>query len=512
MSKTSSLTHCDLHTTRRQAEVTPRVALRLSGASPTATLGLFAGDIGTLECALLERMYYCQVGGVFVPPPDVSKLIVERRLGPLRSKLVSRMPNYAPCDYDSFVAMYQGPKKALYARALASLSEAPLNRRDATSKCFVKREKCNVSKAPRVIQPRSPRYNIAIGRFLKPIEHSVYESLRRVSGVKRRVVAKGLNLDQVGKLMYHKWNGFSNPVAVGMDATKFDMHVGPEMLEFEHSFYRMLFPNHLAELNPLLSWQMNNRGVGYAPDGKLKYSVRGKRFSGDMNTAMGNCIIMCLMVVAYCREKGIKYDYVNNGDDCVVFMEREDEPHFRVGLEQWFLDLGFRMIAEPTVNILEQVEFCQMHPVLIGGRYRMVRNPKAAIEKDSFCVRTLNHDDSFAEWSSGVAEGGFAIADGVPVLRAFYNYLHGGSSVRSHMLDDTGMRRMARGMINRNREVDDDARWSFYLAFGIDPEAQLSLEDWFNSHEWTSEIGDWHSSGLPTDIFLYPKPYQPRNA
>lgn len=513
MSKRSGLTHSDLSTTRRQAEVPPRVALRLTGASPAPTLGLFAGDIDTLECALLERMYYCKVGDEFVSPPAVDGAIVEQRLGELGRKLVGRMPDYAPCTYDEFVDMYQGPKKASYLRALQSLSEAPVCRQDATSKCFVKREKCNVTKAPRVIQPRSPRYNIAIGRFLKPIEHQVYEALRRVAGVKRRVVAKGLNLDNIGKLLYHKWVGFVDPVAVGMDATKFDMHVGPEMLGFEHSIYRKLFPQHLAELNPLLEWQMNNRGVGYAPDGKLKYSVRGKRFSGDMNTAMGNCILMCLMVISYCQHKGIKFDLVNNGDDCVVFMEREDEAHFRVGLEQWFLELGFRMVAEATVDILEQVEFCQMHPVLVDGRYRMVRNPGVAIEKDSLCVRTLNHDDSFEEWASGVATGGFAIADGVPVLRAFYNYLHGGRNVRRHMLDDTGMSRMARGMVDCNREVADETRWSFYLAFGIDPHAQSVLEDWFNSHGWTSRTIDGFVTGLPDaeKTLLYPEPYRPRH-
>lgn len=510
MSRRSGLTHSDLHTTRKQAEVKPREALKLTSASPTHSLGLFAGDIDTLECALLERMFYCKVGDGFESPPAVSREILERRLGGLAKELVKRMPDYAPCLYDEFVDMYQGPKKATYARALASLSEHPLERQDATSKCFVKREKCNVSKAPRVIQPRSPRYNIAIGRFLKPIEHQVYEAIRRVAKVKTRVVAKGLNLDQIGKLMWQKWHGFADPVAVGMDATKFDMHVGPEMLDWEHNIYRRLFPQHLDELNPLLDWQMNNRGVGYAPDGKLKYSVKGKRFSGDMNTAMGNCLIMCFMVVAYCRERGIKFDLINNGDDCVVFMERQDEAAFRVGLEQWFLDLGFRMVAEATVDILEQVEFCQMHPVLIGGRYRMVRNPGVAIEKDSFCVRTLDHKDSFAEWASGVAAGGYVTCDGVPVMRSFYRYLDAGMTVRQHMVDDTGMRRMTRGMVNHNREVSCESRWSFYLAFGIDPHAQLALEEWFESHDWTTQYVDEFVTALPGAESLFrPAPYIP---
>lgn len=454
-------------------------------------------------------MFYCKVGDEFLAPPQVSKAVVNARLRPLADQLLRVMPDYAPCLLDEFVEMYQGPKKALYARAVSSLCEQPIDRQDATSKCFVKREKCNVSKAPRVIQPRTPRYNAALGRFIKPLEHPLYEGIRRVSGCRSRVVAKGLNLNQIGSLIARKWAGFERPVAIGMDATKFDMHVGPTMLGFEHSIYLRLFPNHKAELKRLLDWQMNNRGVGYAPDGKLKYSVKGKRFSGDMNTAAGNCLLMCFMVIAYCRERGVKFDLINNGDDCVVFMEREDEARFRAGLEQWFLDLGFRMVAEDTVHILEQVEFCQMHPVSIGGSYRMVRNPGVAIEKDSFCVRTLNHDDSFAEWASGVAQGGYAIADGIPVLRSFYGHLDARIRVREHILDDTGMRRMARGMVDSGREIEEETRWSFYLAFGIDPHAQRCLEDWFATHTWESTVLDTHISGLPHANLLKPTPYQP---
>lgn len=484
----SVLSHRDLHTTRIQAEVTPRVALKMNGLSPPATLGLFAGDIDTLECALLERMFFCKVGDEFLAAPHVDPSLVSSRLGPLASDIVRLMPDYASCTLDEFPLMYQGPKKALYERAVASLADNPVGREDSISKSFVKREKCNTTKAPRVIQPRSPRYNACLGRFLKPLEHPMYESLRRTARAPKRIIAKGLNLDQIGKLIYQKWHRFSDPVAVGMDATKFDMHVSPAILAWEHDVYRKLFPLDQQELNRLLRWQMHNVGRGYAPDGKLKYEVLGKRFSGDMNTAMGNCMIMSMMVVAYCRERGIPFDLVNNGDDCVVFMDRSSEPTFRVGLEQWFLELGFRMVAEATVDCLEKIEFCQMHPVLIDGRYRMVRNPTAAIEKDTFCVRTLNHDDSYQEWVSGVATGGLAACDGVPVMAQFYSSLKSDCNVRRHMIDDTGMSRMTRGMVYSGREVDEDARYSFYLAFGIDPDRQRAIEHWYSSVPWDPSV------------------------
>ena len=70
---------------------------------------------------------------------------------------------------------------------------------------------------------------------------------------------------------------------------KFDMHVSPAALAWEHSIYTSIFPRDKF-LKKLLRWQMNNRGAGYCGDGSLKYSVTGKRFSGDMNTGLGNCL------------------------------------------------------------------------------------------------------------------------------------------------------------------------------------------------------------------------------
>lgn len=433
-------------------------------------------------------MYYCQDGPDFVGVPAVDPTVVDRLLSPFGDAVVREHGFSTPVSLEEFVEMYKGPKKMLYQRAVESLGSAPVERADAKSKSFVKVEKGNPAKAPRVIQPRDPRYNAALGRYIKPIEHTLYQAIARVYG-DGPTVMKGYNLEQVATIIRGKWESFEDPVAVGLDAKRFDMHVTAEVLEgFEHRIYRTIFGWADRGLARLLEWQVDNRGVGYAPDGSLKYEVRGKRFSGDMNTALGNCLIMCAMVWAYSRERGVPTKLVNNGDDCVVFMERKDLARFSADLDKWFLELGFRMTVEPPAYSLEEVEFCQMHPVACSGGWRMVRNPRTSLEKDSLCTRPIPDHKTLKGWFTAVGDGGVAVASGVPILQAFYAmYVRWGEGQQSHILSNevTGMSFLSRGLAKEAAEITEGARYSFFCAFGITPDTQIAVEEYFNTLEFT---------------------------
>jgi hypothetical protein len=66
------------------------------------------------------------------------------------------------------------------------LALKPIRVLDSHLKTFVKAEKINWSTkpdpAPRVIQPRDPRYNVEVGRFLLPLEHKVYDKIDELFG------------------------------------------------------------------------------------------------------------------------------------------------------------------------------------------------------------------------------------------------------------------------------------------------------------------------------------------
>jgi hypothetical protein len=450
---------------------------------PERTLKINNADIDTLSSALLERMYYCKVDGEFVSPPVPEQKRVFKRLRSFRAKLLHYFDGSpSRISPEQFAEMYTGRKRTIYENAVELLTRNGVCRKDSRSDAFVKCEKVNPTKAPRCIQPRNPVYNVAVGTYLKHIEHKLYASIQRTFSSDTYIVLKGLNVVEIADVLHQKWCEFDSPVGIGLDATKFDMHVSLPMLRWEHSIYESLYVGD-RELSKLLRWQRHNRGTGRCDDGKLTYKVDGRRFSGDMNTALGNCEIMCGLVYSYAKSRGVHIQLANNGDDCMVIMERQDMVKFSFGLDAWFLEMGFRMTVEPPRYVFEELEFCQMHPVYAGGLWKMVRNFDTAREKDSFSLLNLSNPSAYLKWLGAVGECGLALAGGVPIVQSFYQAM-------ARVGLDSGMLRsvaMQSGfvMLTKRLEakyiaVDDDARFSFYKAFGLTPDEQVALEEYYD--------------------------------
>jgi len=467
----------------------------MDGIAPrNRSLQVNDSSLDTMACALLERMYFCKVGSDYLSPPQPAVAHIFRTLSKFRSRLLRYLGRGStPVSTESFVLMYQGRKRKIYEAAETNFHLYGVTRKDAQSIMFVKLEKVNPTKAPRCIQPRTPLYNLALGVYLKPIEHRVYAKIQQVFKSETPVVFKGLNVEGMASAMRGKWEKFSQPVAVGLDATKFDMHVSTSMLKWEHSIYVEMFGGS-KELSKLLSWQINNVGKGYAHDGKLDYKVQGRRFSGDMNTAMGNCLIMCAMIYSWSVERGTAIELANNGDDCIVIMEQRDLPLWEEGLQEWFLHLGFRMVVEQPVYTFEHIEFCQMHPVLCGEEYRMVRNFSSAREKDSMCLLNLRCESDWRKWMGAVGECGLALCSGVPVFQAYYQYManHGlQSKMNEAVVMQSGMLHMSFGLESKVSPVLDSTRYSFYKAFDITPDEQLALEKYYA--EYSGKFGGFET-------------------
>lgn len=484
LDQTSELSHPNLILQRNQAPCRVRrfhVVTCISGK--LRTLKINNAGIDTLNAALLERMYFCMVDGVFTPPPVVDRKHVFSKLSCFRSGLLKKIGTKPTKLFpEEFVEMFRGRKKTIYSNALDEYYELGVLAKHAVSAAFVKCEKVNPGKAPRCIQPRHPVYNIGLGCYLKHIEHRIYKSINKMFG-ERHVVMKGYNVEEIGEIIANKWNSFDKPVAIGLDATKFDMHVSAEMLLWEHSLYKELYNND-KELARLLKMQVNNKGVGHCDDGKLKYSVKGRRFSGDMNTALGNCLIMCAMVWQYARERDIPIKFINNGDDCVVFMERDYEGKFVQGLDEWFIKMGFRMTREPSAHNLEDVEFCQMRVLKTSRGNIAVRNFDTAREKDSMCLFPLDNDKAMKKWLYAVGECGLALCGGVPVLESMYKcYMRNGvkSSMGEAVHMQSGMRMLAVRMQAKEAIITPDARVSFMLAWGYTPDEQRAMESFYDA-------------------------------
>jgi hypothetical protein len=452
------------------------------GCAPTCGLKVHNNDIPNALRGLYERVYRVPVEGGFASPPRPCSDVWRENLKIIPRSLYKYLPHAAPITQHEFVDRYRGRRKAVYASAVESLARRPVRHTDAFLSTFVKAEKVNPLKAPRLIQPRGPRYNVCVGQYLKDLEGPLCGAIARMWGGK--TVMKGLNADGTGVELHKMWSQFDKPAAIGLDASRFDQHVSRIALEWEHSVYLQCFNKEdRRELARLLKWQLDNHGYINCPDGRIKYKVEGCRMSGDMNTGMGNCLIMCCLVYAYCDFRKIHARLANNGDDCTVIMEQKDVDVFNTGLDQWFTEMGFTMKVEDPVYEIEHIEFCQSHPVQVNGTYRMVRKP-STMAKDLITVIPLDVGDAARKYVGAIGDCGSALNSGVPVQQDFYSMLRKfGVRGMTHPTFECGMMNLSRGMVDRYNDPTPETRYSYWMAFGVTPDVQIALEDWYRSHD-----------------------------
>lgn len=497
--KSDAPEHPDLEVTRFPGDPKTRTFGIVRGINPPLDILVHSDDINTLERAVKERVFFVKRDGEFrTPPRPKSDEDFENRLLPFRVAIQRFLPKTAPMTAVQFAGTYRGRKAKIYGDAVESLCRDDFTVKDSHIKVFVKLEKTNFTAkpdaVPRVISPRDPRFNVKLGRYLRQVEDRLYAAIAKVFGDK--TVIKGVNATESARLIKDKWDSFSNPCAVGLDAERFDQHVSRSALRWEHGIYVDSFKcrKHKNELSSLLKMQLHNTCRGYCSDGKLKYKVVGGRMSGDMNTGLGNCLLMCAMIYSYARHIDVNIKLANNGDDCVVFMETKDQQRFTEGVNDYFLQLGFSMQVEEPVYQLEHVVFCQTQPVCSGvvGEYIMVRDPRLAVAKD--CVSTTWYTTRKLQqgWLHAVGMGGLAMAGGIPVLQEFYNCLAkaGRHYKKVGDVQSWGVRSLGIGMTRSYTAISDASRVSFWEAFGITPEQQIKSEAIYRNATVSVEDGE----------------------
>jgi len=488
----------------------------VTGLSPPSKLGVFNNNLENGYRAFAERYFMCSVGGVFQPALTSTdqEWVMDVNMEQYCEELVKNLDLAPVASIREVVDCYKGAKKKVYLEASERYWRDGVRKMDAMLRSFVKFEKCALDKAPRVINPRSPIYNLVLGRFLKKNEHSYFDAIAKVFK-QEKVVIKGVDAKETGRLMRGMWDQLSSPVAIGGDATKFDMHVSREALEFEHICYlRPYFQsythtvrayramqgwcsrhpnddmpkgNDLLQFMWLLCQQLDNIGKAYFKDGTLKFKMRGTRASGDLNTSLGNCILMSAMTYSWRKTCGVEALLANNGDDCQYFMEKDEEQVWRTGFDQFYQRKGFRMVLEDTSHMFEEVEFCQSRPVRVRGGWTMIRNPCTLITKASMCLLSVSNAKTLRKWmmAVGVAEG--SLARGIPVLQSFARAMRRNGLRCTKRLIEAAYYQSNRvyhaDLVVNDQEITHESRMSFYHAFGILPEEQMVLENYYDG--WT---------------------------
>lgn len=473
------------------------------GLSPGLKFGVHNNNLRNLLRGIRERVFAVEIGGVLTKPPSPDAGFVDSELAKFARKFDKLLPPTTPWSHDEFVATYAGRRRAVYEAAAEDLVGRALTRRDANSRSFLKAEKipfyAKSDPAPRLIHPRNPRYNVGVGVFLKKIEHSVYHAVDEVWG--SRTILKGCNAEKTAYHLRKKWESFPRPVAIGLDASRFDQHVSVDCLRWEHARYVSMYRGDDADtLRELLDWQLSANCTATCRDGRVKYKVTGMRFSGDMNTSTGNCMLMSAMVWSYCQRTGVTAHLANNGDDCVLFIDKSELARLDLGgLVQWFRRMGFTMKVEEPVYVFEGIEFCQSHPINLGARWLMVRKHRHATAKDCISLKPLDGPGIFDKWRLSVGLAGLSLTGGVPVQQEFYAALMRGAKGHALANDpilETGFMRFARGMSRTYGEPTPECRYSYWLAFGVLPDEQVALEN-----EYSKVSLAWHTT-LPKNDSL----------
>lgn len=380
---------------------------------------------------------------------------------------------FLPVSEQGFLSHYRGHKRRRYEAAASSLRAKPLTRADSYPSVFLKAEKWREDKPGRLISARSPRYNLEVGRYLLPLEPRVYQAIDGVWG--SATIMKGYTPERRAAVVRGHWDSFANPVAVGHDFSKFDQHISARALQYEHGVYLSAYAGD-EHLQQLLSWQLETKCFANVRDGKVKYTVKGGRMSGDMNTAMGNCIISAGLIWAYAAEARVSLRAVVDGDDSVVFMEQEDLQRYLAGIEGWMAKRGFRLVTEEPVYAINKVEFCQCR-FMDTVPPTMVRNPMKAITQDHAWIE--DRSISYPEVLAATGLGGLSLYGNIPVLGAYYDMLARVTlpskrtlarlDFRSSWLRDASM---SGSMV----EPSEQARYQFWLTWGMTPGEQRAHE------------------------------------
>lgn len=392
---------------------------------------------------------------------------------------------------------YSGSLRRRYLEAERSLRvDGPLTRRDRELSAFLKAEKVSLTKfhKPRMIFPRSPRYNLVLASWLKPFEHFLWGRLtlkwlfrarepgwlqsRLSNWGSSRVVAKGLSPRQRANLIARKFKSFENCVVFEADGKGFEAHVSSRQLEQEQRVYLAAYRGSRV-LRRLLACQMSLSG---STRSGWKFSRPGGRASGDFNTGMGNTLVMLASVVSGIPVD-IPFDVLVDGDNALVFLAGADAarvvPHFaRTVLDS----CGQEMTLETPVVHLEAVRFGQSAPVELGPGlgYTMVRDYRKVLSGFSASHRWLNEPRFGRRWLRDVCRCELSLALGLPVLQTFFikmlNHYGNLKAVGEDPLVDWFQLGAWLASERDVVPVSSQTRLSFERAFGLSSDDQLLFE------------------------------------
>lgn len=402
---------------------------------------------------------------------------------------------HRPVSGEEYCSSMPPSKQKLYFAILPTalrLDISDVSQFDVEAKIKAEKKPVKADLIARVYGAYSTKINICTGRYLKPIEHPIFHGInktfQRLTGGHPLTVLKGLNSAEKAEVVANKFHSFSKPIAIELDCTHFDKHINTYLLRWEHRLYKMFYSGSERQiLSQLLKRQLTTRWKGRTEDGyAIEARTRGGRVSGSVNTALGNIVVMTFVFYQYAlilKELGIRFEYVNEGDDCFFIIEQAQRQQLP-DITQFYSLFGLNLRIENEVTVLQKISFCQTSPMFINGRWMMIRPPKTVLFKD-MCQLVWTDMETYKTWLNQVGTGGSILNAGVPVLSHLYAKMlewgGEGKPLPKSLQDDmyySGLFNLCRGLTKNVDVISDDNRFEFYLSTGIRPNEQISIEEY----------------------------------
>lgn len=333
---------------------------------------------------------------------------------------------------------------------------------------------------PRVIQARSAEFNVQVASMTKPVEHAVYILERPLAELhpclSLRVIAKGMNSLMKAYSLRTMWETLHQPVALALDVSRWDKHLKRKVLKKELKVYRNAMP--CTRIDELMQMTLDNKcqsvhGWNYKAE---------SRMSGDMTTALGNCLVALMLVTAfkdYARRRIGHFVALEllDGDDLCLMVEAEVAPIITPLIVEFYHLAGFKLRVDGTATEFEQVEFCQHRPVDMGTHWKMLPNPRKVLATAGFTgARHPKPREYFREiWAAR-----HVLHKGEPVLGAIFKPWRRWVDLEKLFKMSPSLyyqiRRTGFGVDQPNPEPALETRLSYMRAWGLSLEEQSMFE------------------------------------
>lgn len=265
----------------------------------------------------------------------------------ISSRLYHRQHALTKLTQQQFIDSQPSHKKQKYMRYLGD-ERFPSN----IITPFIKIEKVSTTKyrAPRLIQARNPKFSMALGRYIKPIEEYIYGTTSKYDRI-----MKTMNQYQMAEVIMKTASHFRNPSYICLDHSSFDAHIPVEALRMMHTTLCGFYPK--DKIFPrLLRATVNNKA---RTRGGNILRWKGTIASGDVHTSLMGCLLNHYILTKVFRKMKInKRAIMVNGDDSIVIIENQDRPKI-VNMLKIFSEYNMETKLDMITNNIYEVEFCR---------------------------------------------------------------------------------------------------------------------------------------------------------